>query len=91
MRLGECIKLNTSSERGYPDRLCMLPGGYVVFVETKRPKNGKLSKYQNHILEGLHNLGLRAYVAHTEEVVDSIMKRYDIWLYHMMESYEGDD
>lgn len=90
-RLGECIKLNTSSERGFPDRLCILPGGYIIFVETKRPKGGKVSKYQNHILKMLNDLGVHAYLAPTKEAVDDIMERYDIRLHHLMESYEGVD
>ncbi|MCM1130102.1 MAG: VRR-NUC domain-containing protein [Roseburia sp.] len=87
-RLGMCIKLNTTSERGFPDRLCILPGGYIMFVETKRPKGGKVSKYQNHILSELNNTGARAYLANTKESVDSLMKRYDVRMHHLMECYE---
>lgn len=89
-RLGKCIKLNSSSERGMPDRLCIMPGGYIMFVETKRPKGGKLSKYQNFIIEELGALGARVYVAFTKDAVDRILKRYDIRMHHLMESYEGE-
>lgn len=90
-RSGKCIKLNTLSERGFPDRLCILPGGHIMFVETKRPKEGKVSKYQNHILNELNSLGAHAYLAHTKEAVDALMRRYDIRIHHLTEPYEGGD
>ncbi len=90
-RLGRCIKINTLSERGFPDRLCILPGGYIIFVETKRPKNGKVSKYQNLVLNELNDLGAHAYLANTKGQVDAILKRFDIRMHHLTENYEGED
>lgn len=84
-RGGRCVKLDTSSERGMPDRLCILPYGQVMFVETKRPKGGRLSKYQEHIIQKLNGLGVRAYVASSKEEVDILMKKYDVRLHHLME------
>jgi len=34
---GMCEKFTSPSRRGVPDRLVMLPGGRVVFVELKAP------------------------------------------------------
>lgn len=75
-RGGECIKIETSSERGWPDRLCIL-SGMIFFVETKRPKGGVLSKYQNHITEKINGLGVHAYIAYTREEVDLILNELD--------------
>lgn len=33
---GVCLKLNSQSANGIPDRLVLLPGG-MYFIETKRP------------------------------------------------------
>jgi hypothetical protein len=38
---GFALKLVLASERGFPDRTLLLPGGLVIFVEVKRPKDSK--------------------------------------------------
>lgn len=43
---GRCLKWVCPGWSGVPDRLVLLPGGRLIFVETKRPKGGKLSKLQ---------------------------------------------
>ena len=73
LRGGECIKIETPSERGWPDRLCILPCGIVFLVETKKPKGGVISKYQSYIVGRINRLGTHAYIAHTRDVIDSIM------------------
>ena len=42
---GEALKLEVKGRRGWPDRLAILPGGRVVFVELKR-HSGKASALQ---------------------------------------------
>ncbi len=39
---GECIKMG---QEGWPDRLVILPGGEITFVETKATK-GKVKPHQ---------------------------------------------
>jgi hypothetical protein len=34
---GECWKFVSPGNNGVPDRLCLLPGGRIIFVEVKRP------------------------------------------------------
>jgi len=34
---GRCLKFVSPGNRGVPDRLCLLPGGRIAFIETKRP------------------------------------------------------
>lgn len=70
---GECIKVETSSSRGWPDRLCIIPGGKVFFVETKKPVGGVLSKFQYYTIAKIRALGACAYVAHTREGIDAIL------------------
>lgn len=43
---GRCLKWICPGWSGVPDRIVLLPGGRIVFVETKRPKGGKLSPMQ---------------------------------------------
>lgn len=43
---GRCLKWSCPGWSGVPDRILLLPGGRIYFVETKRPKGGKLSALQ---------------------------------------------
>jgi Holliday junction resolvase len=43
---GACLKVTTLGRRGFFDRLVILPGGRVVFVELKRPRAERLSVHQ---------------------------------------------
>jgi hypothetical protein len=43
---GRAEKVQVLSRRGFFDRLVVLPGGKVFFVECKRPKGGRLSPHQ---------------------------------------------
>ena len=54
---GLCLKWVCPGWLGVPDRLCLLPGGRIYFVETKRPKGGKYSKMQDKWRDWLQELG----------------------------------
>lgn len=54
---GLCLKWVCPGWSGVPDRIILLPGGWVVFVETKRPKGGRLSKLQKWWADKLLRLG----------------------------------
>jgi len=43
---GLCIKTAAIGRRGFFDRVVVLPGGRVWFVELKRPKGGRISPHQ---------------------------------------------
>lgn len=43
---GLCLKWVCPGWAGVPDRIVLLPGGRIIFVETKRPKGGVLSTRQ---------------------------------------------
>ncbi|MGF7049132.1 Holliday junction resolvase [Paenibacillus sp. DS2015] len=34
---GQCLKFTSPGTSGVPDRICLFPGGRVVFVEMKAP------------------------------------------------------
>lgn len=43
---GLCLKWVCPGWAGVPDRIVLLPGARIVFVELKRPKGGQLSPLQ---------------------------------------------
>ena len=72
-RGGKCIKFLPDYARGFPDRLVLLPGGVLSWVETKRPQGGVLSPAQKvqHVM--LRRLGQRVDVVWTKEQAEELM------------------
>ncbi len=65
---GLCLKLVCPGYTGVPDRLILLPGGHVLFVETKQP--GKKERPRQVLVQGvLRGLGFTVY-----STVDSVAK-----------------
>lgn len=64
-RGGRCLKWVCPGWAGVPDRIVLLPGARVAFVETKRPKGGRLSKLQEKWHEWLTDLGFDCWVIWT--------------------------
>lgn len=56
-RGGRCLKWVCPGWSGVPDRIILLPGGRIHFVETKRPKDGVVSALQKKWCEWLIGLG----------------------------------
>ena len=60
-RGGKCLKWVCPGWSGVPDRLAILPGGRVYFIETKRPKGGRYSRMQDWWRDTLIGLGCNYY------------------------------
>ncbi len=57
---GLCLKFETPGFTGVPDRIILLPGGRVLFVETKAP--GKVERPRQEYVQGLlRQLGFTVY------------------------------
>lgn len=72
---GQCYKFVVPARVGYPDRLVILPGGRMFFVELKRPKGGRLGVLQPQRHEELRALGVAVYVVRTRGEVDECIER----------------
>ncbi len=59
---GRCYKWVCPGENGVPDRICILPGGKIIFIELKRPgrKDG-MSARQKKMFRVLKSLGCKAW------------------------------
>lgn len=57
---GLCLKWVCPGWSGVPDRIILLPGGRVIFCETKRPAGGRFSARQLWWLRKLTALGFLA-------------------------------
>lgn len=66
---GRCLKWSCPGWAGVPDRILLLPGGRIIFVETKRPKGGVLSARQKWWRRELQRLGFQCFVVWTMDDV----------------------
>ena len=73
---GLCIKLLPFEFGGLPDRLCLMPGGIIFFVEVKTTGE-KVRKLQAHVIGKIRNLGFAVYVLDTKEGIKQIIKNYE--------------
>lgn len=76
---GECYKL-TPPPKGIQDRLVMLPGGFIAFVELKRPEGGVTAKLQTYRAERTQFLGQRHYQINTLAKVDAFIQEWRNYL-----------
>jgi Holliday junction resolvase len=71
---GECTKVQAIGRRGFFDRVVILPGGRVVFVEVKRPKRGRISAHQIQYHERFAELGVAIALVKTSADIDVLLK-----------------
>ena len=69
----QCVKYVPDQLPGMPDRLCLLPGGMVLWVELKT-KGGRLSELQKYRHQWLRSLGHQVEIVWNKEQVDELIK-----------------
>jgi len=73
---GLALKFISPGTAGVPDRLVLLPGKEVIFVELKAPGQ-KLRPLQRKRKEQLESLGFQVYVLDSYRAVENFMKEGD--------------
>lgn len=65
------------SVSGLPDRIVLLPGGTVIFIELKSP-TGTVAPHQTVVHNRLRRLGFEVLVLNTTEAVREWAKELDV-------------
>lgn len=73
---GWCLKLPAIHNAGLPDRICLFPGGRILFVELKAPGK-KPREIQLFMHRKIRALGFRVEVVDTPEQIKKIIKEYE--------------
>lgn len=73
---GLALKLMSIHINGLPDRLCLLPGGYLFFAEIKTTKK-KPTKLQLLLHNKLRKIGFKVYVIDTSQQIEEILEEYE--------------
>lgn len=71
-RGGLAFKFVSPGMSGVPDRLVLMPGGRMAFVELKAPRKN-LRELQKKRKEQLEKLGFAVYVADSLEMIGGIL------------------
>ena len=69
---GLCLKWVCPGWSGVPDRIILLPGGHVLFAETKRPKGGEVRKLQEWWHKTLRRLGFCVVVIYNKSDIEQL-------------------
>ena len=68
---GIAYKFTSPNRRSVPDRLCLLPGGKILFVECKRP-GAKVTQLQAREHERLRAMGFEVVVVDNKEDANAL-------------------
>lgn len=71
---GVAEKVTVLGSRGFFDRLVILPGGRIIFVELKRPRGGRMNAHQRQYRTRYAALGAAVALAKTEADIDALLK-----------------
>ena len=73
---GRCVKFIPDIDNGMPDRIVMLPGGVLIWVELKNGEDETARKIQRMQHVKLRRLGQRVEVIRTKAEVDELLRAY---------------
>ena len=68
---GLCIKILCNSFTGFPDRMCLLPGGKIFFAEIKST-GFERSGRQALVHRKLTRLGFKSYLIDNMEIINKL-------------------
>ena len=69
---GICLKYSNPNQIGYPDRVCLLPWGIILWVELKS-KGQTLRTIQRQRIQEMSKIGHIVHVCDSKEAVDNVI------------------
>ena len=69
------MKVDSSSQRGWPDLTLLLPCGQVLFVELKTP-TGRLSKLQQYTHDRIKENNGHVYTIRSVEALGTLISQF---------------
>lgn len=72
---GVCLKYSNPGMVGYPDRICLLPGGVTLWVELKS-KGEALKAVQKVRICQMEKIGHAVHVCDSKEAIDQVLEPY---------------
>lgn len=72
---GRAYKWTSPGNSGVPDRIVVIPGGRIYFIELKKPKGGRTSSLQKVQQKRLKGLGAKVLELHTRELIDEFIRK----------------
>ena len=72
---GVCLKYSNPGMVGYPDRICLLPGGVTVWVELTS-KGEQLKAIQKVRICQMVKIGHAVHVCDSKEAIDKVLEPY---------------
>ena len=74
---GKCLKWTSPGTTGLPDRIALLPGGRIAFVEMKRPKGSRVDALQRYWRQKLKELGFVHWWIFTENDLADLLQQLE--------------
>lgn len=73
-RGGKSLKWVSPGTTGLPDRIVLLPGGCIAFVEMKRPRGSRVEALQRYWRQKLKELGFLHWWIFTEADIEALIE-----------------
>jgi hypothetical protein len=75
---GQCLKWTSPGTTGLPDRIALLPGARIAFIEMKRPKGSKVGPLQRYWRRVLTGLGFVHWWTYTEADIEALLLHLEV-------------
>ena len=69
---GLCLRWVCPGWTGIPSRIILLPGGRIIFADTRRPKNADEAERGQYWRQKLRSLGFSVWKVHDWETVSAV-------------------
>ena len=74
---GMALKFMSPGRAGVPDRIILMPGGKIYFVEMKS-SNGPVNPIQEYVFEKFEELGFKVHILNSEQTIENFIQK----IYH---------